>query len=254
MAESGKLVEDEGDKDNQEDDKEAVVKLTKAERRAKMKKRKKEEKMQAKELSKEAEQHDAHQAEVMSMKMKNQKRTRGTAMRIDTRKGRKRSGDTVHRPRALTHSKLLQESKKIKRLKKAKRDGEDESSYHLDVDDYGGAGRSGRSAEEKLKHSLFDDDDGGPSEWIFSQIESGSGTFHLLGQKDADGVHEVSIRGKDIHHLLNFTNDKKFDIPYVTMYCKDECSSLLKDLQQDGLNDRKDDKPMLKWHKMLACR
>ncbi|GAB2248883.1 hypothetical protein Droror1_Dr00012242 [Drosera rotundifolia] len=107
------------------------------------------------------------------MKMKNQKRTRGTTMRIDIRKGRKRSGDTVHRPRA--------ENKKIKRLKKAKRDGEDESSYHLDVDDYGGAGRSGRSAEEKLKHSLFDDDDGGPSEWIFSQIESGSGTFHLLG-------------------------------------------------------------------------
>ncbi|GAB2220785.1 hypothetical protein Droror1_Dr00008458, partial [Drosera rotundifolia] len=61
------LVEDEGDKDNQEDDKEAVVKLTKAERRAKMKKRKKEEKMQAKELSKEAEQHDAHQAEVMRL-------------------------------------------------------------------------------------------------------------------------------------------------------------------------------------------
>ncbi|GAB2241695.1 hypothetical protein Droror1_Dr00018470 [Drosera rotundifolia] len=57
---------DEGDKDNQQDDKEAVVKLTKAERRAKMKKRKKEEKMQAKELSKEAEQHDAHQAEVMA--------------------------------------------------------------------------------------------------------------------------------------------------------------------------------------------
>ncbi|GAB2229945.1 hypothetical protein Droror1_Dr00014201 [Drosera rotundifolia] len=89
------------------------------------------------------------------------------------------------------------------------------------------------------------------SEWIFSQIESGSGTFHLLGQKDADGVHEVSIREKDIHHLLNFTNDKKFDIPYVTMYCKDECSSLLKDPQQDALNDRKDDKPMLKWHKVV---
>ncbi|GAB2220784.1 hypothetical protein Droror1_Dr00008457 [Drosera rotundifolia] len=74
------------------------------------------------------------------MKMKNQKRTRGTTMRIDTRKGRKRSGDTVHRPR---------------------------------------------------------------------------------------------------------------DIPYVTMYCKDECSSFLKDPQQDALNDRKDDKPMLKWHKVV---
>lgn len=58
---------------------------------------------------------------------------------------------TVHRPT---------ESKKFKRLKKARKDVEDEHSGFSDDDDFHSSGKVGRTAEEKLKHTLFDDGEG----------------------------------------------------------------------------------------------
>uniref|UniRef100_A0A7N0ZV00 Transcription elongation factor spt6 n=1 Tax=Kalanchoe fedtschenkoi TaxID=63787 RepID=A0A7N0ZV00_KALFE len=50
------------------------------------------------------------------------------------------------------------ESKKFKRLKKAQRDNDDGQSGFSD-EEFGGSGKGGRTAEEKLKRSLFGDDD-----------------------------------------------------------------------------------------------
>ncbi|KAG6769045.1 hypothetical protein POTOM_024660 [Populus tomentosa] len=51
------------------------------------------------------------------------------------------------------------DSKKFKRLKKAQRDS-DEDRYGLSDDEFDGSGKGGRTAEEKLKRSLFGDDEG----------------------------------------------------------------------------------------------
>lgn len=54
---------------------------------------------------------------------------------------------------------LLQESKKFKRLKKARRDTDDDR-YGFSDEEFDGSGKGGRTAEEKLKRSLFGDDEG----------------------------------------------------------------------------------------------
>ncbi|KAI7755110.1 hypothetical protein M8C21_025980, partial [Ambrosia artemisiifolia] len=56
------------------------------------------------------------------------------------------------------------ESKKFKRLKKARAD-EGQSGF-FDEEEYDGTGKGGRSAEDKIKRSLFDDDEGPPLEDI----------------------------------------------------------------------------------------
>lgn len=56
--------------------------------------------------------------------------------------------------------KLFQQSKKFKRLKKAQGVTEEEPSGFSDEEEVFGSGKSGRTAEEKLKHSLFGDDEG----------------------------------------------------------------------------------------------
>lgn len=58
-------------------------------------------------------------------------------------------------------AKTLQGSKKFKRLKKAGRDNQqEERSGFFDGEEVGRGDRGGRSAEEKLKRSLFGDDEG----------------------------------------------------------------------------------------------
>lgn len=57
--------------------------------------------------------------------------------------------------------KPLQGSKKFKRLKKASRDNQqEERSAFFDGEEVGRGDRGGKSAEEKLKFSLFGDDEG----------------------------------------------------------------------------------------------
>ncbi|KAI7996881.1 hypothetical protein LOK49_LG10G02492 [Camellia lanceoleosa] len=58
------------------------------------------------------------------------------------------------------------ESKKFKRLKKAQRDTDEERTGFSDEEEFDGSGKSGRTAEEKLKRSLFGDDEGPPLEDI----------------------------------------------------------------------------------------
>lgn len=55
---------------------------------------------------------------------------------------------------------LFQQSKKFKRLKKAQGVSEEEPSGFSDEEEIFGSGKSGRTAEEKLKRSLFGDDEG----------------------------------------------------------------------------------------------
>ncbi|XP_057785560.1 LOW QUALITY PROTEIN: transcription elongation factor SPT6 homolog [Salvia miltiorrhiza] len=72
------------------------------------------------------------------------------------------------------------ESKKFKRLKKARRDAEEEPSGFADEEEFDGSGKGGRTAEEKLKRSLFGDDDGQPLEDIAEEDEQ------LEEEEDAD--------------------------------------------------------------------
>ncbi|KAL6555302.1 Transcription elongation factor spt6 [Orobanche gracilis] len=62
-------------------------------------------------------------------------------------------------------------SKKFKRLKKARRDAEEEPSGLSDEGEFDGSGKGGHTDEEKLKRSLFDDDDGQPLEDIAEEGE-----------------------------------------------------------------------------------
>lgn len=57
-------------------------------------------------------------------------------------------------------TKTLQGSNKFKRLKKASRDNQQERSGFFAGEEVGRGDRGGKSAEEKLKHSLFGDDEG----------------------------------------------------------------------------------------------
>lgn len=56
------------------------------------------------------------------------------------------------------------DSKKFKRLKKARRDTDAGHSGFSDEDEFSGSRKGGRTAEEQVKHTLFGDDDGGPVE------------------------------------------------------------------------------------------
>ena len=53
---------------------------------------------------------------------------------------------------------VLQESKKFKRLKKARADADGGHSGFSDEEEYDGTGKGGRSAENQIGRSLFDDD------------------------------------------------------------------------------------------------
>lgn len=64
-----------------------------------------------------------------------------------------------------------QESKKFKRLKKAQRDEEGHSDFP-EEEDFDESGKRGRTAEEKLKHSLFGDDEGKYLSKLFSNQSS----------------------------------------------------------------------------------
>ncbi|GAV89269.1 hypothetical protein CFOL_v3_32687 [Cephalotus follicularis] len=273
------------------------------------------------------------------------------------------------------------ESKKFKRLKKAQRDSDDDR-FGLSDDEFDGSGKGGRSAEEKLKRSLFGDYDGAPLEDIAEeeeQVEEGEDgdigeedemadfivdeeevdengarvsrkkmkkkkssrapgispaamqeaydifgdVEHLLHirkgigsgevnngkledefepsilsdkymtERDdqirvtdipermqmseertgspptdeismdeestwiynqlASGGQRISINKDDIMRFLDLHHVQKLDIPFITMYRKEECPSLLKDPDQhdDDSKDEYERSPKLKWHKVL---
>eukprot|EP00268_Persea_americana_P027117 TRINITY_DN265_c0_g1_i1.p1 TRINITY_DN265_c0_g1~~TRINITY_DN265_c0_g1_i1.p1 ORF type:complete len:1608 (-),score=448.42 TRINITY_DN265_c0_g1_i1:517-5340(-) len=84
--------------------------------------------------------------------------------------------------------------------------------------------------------------------WIHYQLTVSEmspffGKMHLIGE----------INREDIGNVLGMLHVQKFDIPFIAMYRKELCLSLLKDLEQDVANneDRVDRTPRLKWHKKL---
>ncbi|KAG7962184.1 hypothetical protein I3843_09G052600 [Carya illinoinensis] len=95
------------------------------------------------------------------------------------------------------------------------------------------------------------------STWIYSQLASG--TVPLYGKRGRgtpkDGW-DLSINKDDIMRFLDLLHVQKLDIPFIAMYRKEECLSLLKDPEQpeaddDDNQDRSDRTPSLKWHKVL---
>lgn len=87
-------------------------------------------------------------------------------------------------------------SKKFKRLKKAGRDTEqEERSGFYDEEEVDRSGRSGRTAEEKLKRSLFGDDEGAPLEDIAEEEEQPEEEDGDMGDDDemADFIVEEDV-------------------------------------------------------------
>ncbi|KAG2405489.1 Transcription elongation factor SPT6-like protein [Vigna angularis] len=219
------------------------------------------------------------------------------------------------------------ESKKFKRLKKGRRDTEEEPSGLSDEEEFVGSGKVGRTAEEKLKRSLFGDDEGAPLEDIAEEEEQGEEEEDAdIGEDDemadfivdeeevdengapmrqrklkkkktrqAPGVSSSALQeaqelfGDPDELILNRQKNlemseyretrledefepivlsekymteqddqireldipERMQIPFIAMYRKEECLSLLKDLEQPEAVDENDKTPTLKWHKVL---
>ncbi|XP_065867343.1 transcription elongation factor SPT6 homolog isoform X2 [Euphorbia lathyris] len=88
------------------------------------------------------------------------------------------------------------------------------------------------------------------SSWILNQLSSN--TCLLSSIKDTDLVKRISK--EDIMTFLKLRHVEKYDIPFIAMYRKERCRSLLED-QEDGLESENDNqggvKLRLKWHKVL---
>ncbi|CAI9099411.1 OLC1v1036228C1 [Oldenlandia corymbosa var. corymbosa] len=104
------------------------------------------------------------------------------------------------------------------------------------------------------------------SSWIFNQLPHGllplpnirKGTVsdehgnEALVTDDTERVVEEYKR--DIMRFLELTHVQKFDVPFIAMYRKEDCPSLLKDPAQHAENsdqNNSDGKPTLRWHKVL---
>ncbi|XP_044467920.1 transcription elongation factor SPT6 homolog [Mangifera indica] len=92
--------------------------------------------------------------------------------------------------------------------------------------------------------------------WIYNQLLGG--TVPLFGHRGAGSPKEgqdLSITRRDIWRFLDLLHVQKLDIPFIAMYRKEECLSLLKDPEEQEVDDdNKDDferPPKLKWHKVL---
>ncbi|GKV32699.1 hypothetical protein SLEP1_g41286 [Rubroshorea leprosula] len=92
------------------------------------------------------------------------------------------------------------------------------------------------------------------STWIYNQLLSGA--VPLFGKvKDIsrdEMIDKVKINRDDIMKFLELSHVQKLDIPFIAMYRKELCPSLLKDLDQeeDG-NQDKSETPKIRWHKLL---
>ncbi|KAM0990765.1 hypothetical protein ACFX2C_009237 [Malus domestica] len=87
------------------------------------------------------------------------------------------------------------------------------------------------------------------STWIYDQIASG--TIPLFSKPGLAN----SISREDINRFLDLHHVQKLDIPYIAMYRKEDCLSLLKDpehLELEDVNQNENEKSSgLKWHKVL---
>lgn len=87
------------------------------------------------------------------------------------------------------------------------------------------------------------------STWIVNQLASG--TVPFFGKTGLGN----SITRDDIIGFLNLHHVQKLDVPFIAMYRKEDCLSLLKDPEHIDLDDKNLDKnekaSSLKWHKVL---
>uniref|UniRef100_A0A6N2KU44 Spt6 acidic N-terminal domain-containing protein n=1 Tax=Salix viminalis TaxID=40686 RepID=A0A6N2KU44_SALVM len=85
------------------------------------------------------------------------------------------------------------------------------------------------------------------SNWLYSQFASG--TVPLFAKNG------LLINKDDVTRFLELHHIQKLDIPFIAMYRKEECLSLLKDPDQHVDNENSDDTdktPTFKWHKEVA--
>ncbi|XP_030926498.1 transcription elongation factor SPT6 homolog isoform X4 [Quercus lobata] len=111
-------------------------------------------------------------------------------------------------------------------------------------------------SEESTGSPPLDDSIVEETAWIYNQLQSG--TVPLFGKRGMGTVKEggdLSIKKDDIMRFLDLLHVQKLDIPFIAMYRKEECLSLLKDPEQPEDDDENQDKnektPTLKWHKVL---
>ncbi|XP_058738376.1 transcription elongation factor SPT6 homolog [Vicia villosa] len=87
--------------------------------------------------------------------------------------------------------------------------------------------------------------------WIVTQLKNGEVPW--IHKKDSR--EELPIDKDDIVRFLELHHVQKLDIPFIAMYRKEKCLSLLKDLEQleagDDNFDMNNKTPTLKWHKIL---
>ncbi|KAA3478359.1 transcription elongation factor SPT6-like [Gossypium australe] len=87
------------------------------------------------------------------------------------------------------------------------------------------------------------------SNWMHKQLTSGA--VPLFGKERTD----LSINKDDIMRFLDLTHVQKLDIPFIAMYRKEQCLSLLQDPEPHEVDDidqeKSDKKPTIKWHKVL---
>ncbi|KAJ1404514.1 YqgF/RNase H-like domain [Sesbania bispinosa] len=94
------------------------------------------------------------------------------------------------------------------------------------------------------------------SQWIVNQLSNGAVPWicKKIPSSQNDGK-DLPIDKDDIIRFLELHHVQKLDIPFISMYRKEECLSLLKDLEQPEAGDENWDKnnktPTLKWHKIL---
>ncbi|XVF00136.1 hypothetical protein REPUB_Repub03eG0259000 [Reevesia pubescens] len=86
------------------------------------------------------------------------------------------------------------------------------------------------------------------STWIHNQLICGA--VPLFGKEKQD----VSINKDDIMRFLDLTHVQKLDIPFIAMYRKEQCLSLLQDPdphEVDDDQDKSEKTPTIKWHRVL---
>lgn len=128
------------------------------------------------------------------------------------------------------------ESKKFKRLKKAQRDIDEEHSGFSDEEEFDGSGKSGRTAEEKLKRSLFGDDEGPQLEDIAEEEELAEEDDVDLGDDDemADFIvdeEEVDENGAPVRRR-KVNKKKSRQAPGVSSSALQEAHDIFGDVEE----------------------
>ncbi|GFY88174.1 global transcription factor group B1 [Actinidia rufa] len=139
-------------------------------------------------------------------------------------------------------------------------DEDDMADFIVDeeVDEHGARVRLCKQGLEKM--GKYD----GSGEWrerrLEDEFEQSQGEGELgqpllskRGTGTTQGEGELSINKDDIMKFWEFMHVQKLDLPFVTMYRKEECLSLLRDPEQhetDFENQNKpDQQPTIRWHK-----